>query len=454
MKRLLLTAALLIAAGAVSSISAQEEEKEMKKGWSFGVLPTATYSVDNGFQAGAFGDVYYYGDGSTYPDPLHKISWEASYFTHSQRSRFYLAYDSKYLIPGMRINASATYVNDPLYSFWGYNGGASLANLPQSYDTYWTNKTTGINYFGMSRQMLRILANLQGRITDNLNWAAGVNFWNWKLGDMRDNGYKVEGSDTKMYYDKENTLYRDYQKLGLITDAEKDGGTALELNAGFVYDTRDIEAAPNRGIWAEAYLNGNVIGQRYLKACMYFRHYIDIPIHIPAGDPVFAYRLAWQQTIAGETPLYMIQNNPLLVQRNMISEGFGSSNTIRGLRENRILAEGFAWANTELRVKLVNFKLFNQYFYIAVNPFFDAGIITKAYRAEAFENAKKLNVATYMPLENLYDSSKVGDFVYSAGAGLKIAMNQNFIVSVELAKCFYKPLDAGMWLGIGINYQF
>jgi hypothetical protein len=89
-----------------------------------------------------------------------------------------------------------------------------------------------------------------------------------------------------------------------------------------------------------------------------------------------------------------------------------------------------------------------------VNPFFDAGIITKAYRAEAFENAKKLNVATYMPLENLYDSSKVGDFVYSAGAGLKIAMNQNFIVSVELAKCFYKPLDAGMWLGIGINYQF
>ena len=454
MKRLLLTAALLIAAGAVSSISAQEKEKEMKKGWSFGVLPTATYSVDNGFQAGAFGDVYYYGDGSTYPDPLHKISWEASYFTHSQRSRFYLAYDSKYLIPGMRINASATYVNDPLYSFWGFNGGASLANLPQSYDTYWTNKTTGINYFGMSRQMLRILANLQGRITDNLNWAAGVNFWNWKLGDMRDNGYKVEGSDTKMYYDKENTLYRDYQKLGLITDAEKDGGTALELNAGFVYDTRDIEAAPNRGIWAEAYLNGNVIGQRYLKACMYFRHYIDIPIHIPAGDPVFAYRLAWQQTIAGETPLYMIQNNPLLVQRNMISEGFGSSNTIRGLRENRILAEGFAWANTELRVKLVNFKLFNQYFYIAVNPFFDAGIITKAYRAEAFENAKKLNVATYMPLENLYDSSKVGDFVYSAGAGLKIAMNQNFIVSVELAKCFYKPLDAGMWLGIGINYQF
>ena len=456
MKKLIITALAILLAGA--TLFAQEEEKEMKTGWSLGVLPTATYSVDNGFQAGAFGDIYYYGDGSTYPDPLHKISWEASYFTHSQRSRFYLAYDSKYLIPGMRLNASATYVNDPLYSFWGFNGGASLAGLPQAYDTYWTNKTTDINYFGMSRQMLRILANVQGHITNHLNWAAGVNFWNWTIGDMRDNGYEKEGVNGKVYYDKVNTLYRDYQKYGLITQDEKNGGMALELNAGFVYDTRDIEAAPNRGIWAEAYLNGNVINQRYLKACMYFRHYIDIPIHLPAGDPVFAYRLAWQQTIAGETPLYMIQNNPLLVQRNMISEGFGSSNTIRGLRENRILTEGFAWANTELRIKLVNFRLLNQYFYIAVNPFFDAGVITKPYRAAAFEAAKSLTFADsdkpYMTLDQLYDPTKVGDIVYSAGAGLKIAMNQNFIVSVEMAKCFYKPLDAGMWLGIGINYQF
>ena len=439
----------------VCSAGLNAQEKEMKTGWSFGLLPTATYSVDNGFQAGAFGDVYYYGDGSTYPDPLHKISWEASYFTHSHRMRLYLAYDSKYLIPNMRVNASVTYMNDPLYSLWGFNGGASLANLPSPYTEYWSNQATGINYFGMSRNMLRILANFQGRITDNLNWAAGMNFWNWKLGDMKDTGYTLEGSTDKKFYNHENTLYKDYQKLGIIKPEEANGGTALEINAGVVFDTRDIEAAPNHGIWAEAYLNGNVINQRYLKACAYFRNYIDIPIHLPAGDPVFAYRLAWQQTIAGETPLYMIQNNPLLVQRNMISEGFGSSNTIRGLRENRILTEGMAWTNIELRVKLVKFKLANQFFYIAMNPFFDAGVITKAYRAkELAAAAGKMDVNTYMPFSQIYDATKVGDIIYSAGAGLKIAMNQNFIVSVELAKCLYKPLDAGMWLGIGINYQF
>ena len=175
--------------------SAFAQEKEMKTGWSFGLLPTATFSVDNGFQAGAFGDIYNYGDGSTYPDPLHKISWEASYFTKSHRVRLYLAYDSKYLIPNMRVNASVTYMTDPLYSFWGFNGPASLAHLDKPYDYYWTNKETDINYYGMSRNMLRVLANLQGRITDNLNWAAGVNFWNWKLGDMRDRGFKTGGSD-------------------------------------------------------------------------------------------------------------------------------------------------------------------------------------------------------------------------------------------------------------------
>ena len=449
MKKFLITALILLTAFAANA--QEEREKEIKKGWSFGLLPTASFSADNGFQAGAFGDVYYYGDGGTYPDPLHKISWEASYFIKSQRMRLYLAYDSKYLFPKMRVNASVTYMNDPLYSFWGFNGPASV----QNYDL-WYNRSGAfdVNYYGMSRKMLRVLANLQGQIVPHLNWAAGVNFWKWNLGDMVDRGVKDAGGNLK-YYDMEHTLYNKYQQFGAITADEADGGLALEMNAGLVYDTRDIEAAPNRGIWAEAYLNGNVLDHKYLKACAYFRHYIDIPIHIPAGDPVFAYRLAWQQTIAGETPFYMIQNIPLLVQRNMISEGFGSSGTIRGLRENRILTEGFAWANTELRVKLVSFKLFNQYFYIAMNPFFDAGIITKPYRTGFLKDkVYDADLALFGADTNIYNDDHLRDLIYSGGIGLKIAMNQNFIVSAEYAHCFHPGMNADTWIGISINYQF
>ena len=497
----LISVVLLLALG-ISAIAQEEtKEKEVKKGWSFGLLPTATYSVDNGFQAGAFGDVYYYGDGNTYPDPLHKISWEVSYFTHSQRMRFYLAYDSKYLIPKMRVNASVTYVTDPLYSFWGFNGPASV----QDYDI-WSNRNLtvdrvvdgnvvkkNVNYYGMSRNMLRVLANFQGQIVPHLNWAAGINFWWWTLNGMNDRGVVInKETKEKRFYDNDLTLFQKYIDLNAIKPEEAKGGYSLELNAGLVFDTRDMEAAPNKGIWAEAYLNGapyagnpqTGLYSPYLKACMYFRHYVSIPIPIPAGNPVFAYRLAWQQTIAGETPFYMIQNNPLLVQRNMISEGFGSSNTIRGLRENRILAEGMAWTNIELRVKLVSFKLFKQYFYVAVNPFFDAGIITKAYRADKLqgiitddrlvgqpdydayvayltgEPKKAKDLARFNEAHNenyngtIYNEANMKKVIMSAGGGLKLAMNQNFIISADFAKCFTPGLDAGLWIGIGINYQF
>lgn len=447
---------LTILAMVLAGTAAFAQEKEMKTGWSLGVLPSVTYSTDNGFQYGAFGDVYYYGDGNTYPDPLHKFSWEASHYTKG-RTRLYLAYDSKYLVPGMRFNASVTYVNDPMYNFWGFNGTPALQNYDlcankESYLHLGTDgQQHGINYYGMSRKMFRALANVQGRITDNLNWAAGLNFWNWQMGDMR------ESAKNDNRYDTDVTLYKAYQAIDAIHADEAAGGNALEINAGAVYDTRDIEAAPNKGIWAEAYLNGNVLDHRYLKACAYFRHYITLPVHLfKAGDPVFAYRLAWQQTIAGETPFYMIQNVPLLVQRNMISEGFGSYNTIRGIRENRILAEGFAWANMELRIKLVSFKLLNQFFYIAVNPFFDAGMVTKGYRENAFEGVKSIDSKLLaLGIEpKIYDTSKAGEVVSSAGAGLKIAMNQNFIVSVETAHCFYKEMVVDPWINIGINYQF
>jgi hypothetical protein len=33
-------------------------------------------------------------------------------------------------------------------------------------------------------------------------------------------------------------------------------------------------------------------------------------------------------------------------------------------------------------------------------------------------------------------------------------MNRNFIVSAEYAHCFYTPMNADPWIGIGMNYQF
>ena len=167
-------------------------------------------------------------------------------FTKSHRMRLYLAYDSKYLIPNMRVNASVTYVGDPLYTFWGFNGAASV----QDY-ALWSNRdltTVGgaknVNYYGMSRDMLRVLANFQGQIVPHLNWAAGINFWWWRMGSMRDNGVTVnKNTKEKKYYDTAVTLYDKYVELGAIKADEKNGGLALDewLNKE-VFHTDDASA--------------------------------------------------------------------------------------------------------------------------------------------------------------------------------------------------------------------
>ena len=54
----------------------------------------------------------------------------------------------------------------------------------------------------------------------------------------------------------------------------------------------------------------------------------------------------------------------------------------------------------------------------------------------------------------IYNAADWNKVIMSAGAGLKIAMNQNFIIYADFAKCFTPGLDAGLWIGIGINYQF
>jgi len=475
MKRLLISG-LLVALASTAAFAAPvedgtNEEKEVKKGWSFGVLPCATYSNDMGFQYGAFGDVYYYGDGNTYPDPLHKISWEVSHYTKG-RSRYYLSYDSKYLIPKLRVTASATYITDPLYNFWGFNGGASpyYADLVSNKDYYngnydalnYVNYVTmgvsangnqGISYYHMKRNMLRLLADFQYKLSPSLRLVGGVSYWKFDTGYLNNEKYG---------YDPKSTMYQHYINYGLIEENEKDGGNRLELKAGLVFDTRDMEAAPNKGIWSEIYLNGSPDvfgdGYNYLKLCAHWRHYIRIPVgFIKAGDPVFAYHLAYQGTIAGNAPFYVQQNINALILKQMVSEGLGSSNTIRGTFNNRIIADGYAWANFELRVKLVNFKLFGQYFYIATNPFFDCGLITQPYR---FDKMASLPDIAAIAVTNGYSNAseylraKSSEFVKSAGIGLKIAWNQNFIVSAEAAHNFNTGLGDPFWLSIGVNYLF
>lgn len=429
---------LLLFSVAISSIvSAQTNDtvpREVVRGWSVGAFPTLSLSNTLGFQYGLFGSVFFYGDGSTYPDPLHKFTFEGSHFTGG-RSRFYVTYDSKYLIPNWRMTLSALYIIDPLAFFYGFNGAA------QPYDDFLDDH----NYYFLDRRFLQVFANFQRELNDHLKLAGGLTFSHYNIGDYDTVKYGTPAPlpPTSL------SLYQDYINLGLISADEATGGNVLEARAGIVYDTRDIEAAPNRGLLAEVFLNGGLSqgGYNYLKLCAYFSNFIRIPLgFIPAGDPVFAYRLAYTGKVAGNVPFYMQQIIPMLVPHTMLTEGLGSAKTMRGLFENRIVADGVAWTNIELRVKLVKFTLWKQYFYIAVNPFFDCGLVTQPYRLD--------RQATAFGEEESVLKRKAQDLATAAGFGFKLAWNENFIVTLEFARSFDPSLGNDFWFDAGVNYVF
>ncbi len=406
---------VFICAAGLVALCAGASAQEKVSGWNVGPLPCVSYNSDLGFQYGVCADAFYYGDGSLFPEYEHRFYVEASRYTKGQ-TLLHAQYDSKHLIPGVRVTGAVSYQYDPLYYFYGFNGAQTYE---QSLDLNADTKTARYNF---QRGMLRVLLDFQGRIAENVNWVAGTSFWNFKAQDFTSDKYLASTS-----------LYNQYVREGLISSVQSSGGSHLEAKAGLVYDSRDMEAAPSKGIWAETYVNGSPrlfgVESGYLKLVAHFRQYLSLG----TDRFVFAYHLGYQDTVLGETPFYMLPVIYTLYLRQTGSEGLGGLNTVRGLIQNRLTGEGYLWGNFELRARLFDFKFIGQSWYLATNPFLDAGYVSRAYREDVFG---------------------VGDrYAVSAGAGLKLAMNQNFIISVEAAQVLgHKEYPMG--LTIALNYIF
>ncbi|MDR1671243.1 MAG: outer membrane protein assembly factor [Alistipes sp.] len=426
---------LFIALFALAPLAAGAQEK-VKTGWNFGPLPAIGYNSDLGFQLGALCDIYHYGDGSVFPGYRHKFNIEASYYFKGS-GLFHFFYDSKYLIPGkIRLTFAASYLPNPIMSFYGFNGAGS------PYHRH-LDKRDGVAFYSMKRDATRVLADFSGRIAGPLHWAFGASFWNYKIGDVGLKKYEAHAG---------NSLYNLYRRYGLINDGEASGGSRVEFKVGLTFDTRDHEAAPSRGVWAEAVVYGSPdMFHRladYVKVAAHFRHYIPL-----AGDRlVAAYHLAYQGTVAGDVPFYMQSNITTPYLRQVHNEGLGSINTLRGMLYNRIVGDGIAWGNAELRIRVASFDLIGQQWYVALNPFFDAGAVVQPFR---LERMREIWHDRWIPDEDkaLIYSGLDEQFHTSAGLGAKLVMNRNFIVSVEWAKPFASQ-DGSSGLNIGLNYIF
>ena len=413
-----------------------EKGEIIKTGWNFGPLPVLGFDSDLGFQYGACVDIFNFGDGSRYPRYFYKFNVEVSRYTKgSGVFRFYA--DMPYLIKDTKLFFDLTYNYSKKFEFFGFNGyEASL--FDPNIEAYADVEDFKSGYHYIKRNTLRFVGSMQRNLfhVPNLNWIAGLAYYNVATDSLN-----------LAAYEGQQTLYSNYVKAGIIKENEKNGGNIAQLRLGLNYDSRDHNSDPSKGIYAEYTLTGSsdfIDGNSYNSLIQTFmwRHYV--PIY--KDKLTFAYRLGVQHKIAGSMPWYMINNINMPFFQKMYTEGLGGVVTMRGVNRNGVLGDGFILGNAELRWHFLDFKFINQNWQLAFSPFFDAGMIIQPFREEELKTAELEGVELYSgDKENLH---------MSAGAGLKIIMNRNMILGVDVGRALDTRDGQKFKVFVGFNYIF
>ncbi len=419
---------------------------EVKKGWTFGVLPAISYDTDRGFKYGGLVNFFNYGDGSTYPDYLQSIYLEWSRTTKGSGINM-LRFDSKKLTEDMplRTTVNLSYFTERSMDFYGFNGYESLYR--PEFENEGSEDYISRMFYRYERNLFYFSAMFQDEFYhSHLRWLLGVEHYTHKLDDFDFDRYN-EGEENNKLKDTV-TLFEYYRRWGLISREESNGGAVNYLKAGMIYDTRDQEANPMKGIWSEIVLSAapgflwNKENQYLKLSCIHRQYFTLIP-----KDLNLALRVGYQGTIMGEAPFYMQSYLIKSFTKSANVEGLGGRKSLRGIRRNRILGDDIAYSNLEVRWKFWRMKLFKQNLYIALSGFWDNGMIVDPIPMNTNKIPHSVNQ------ERFFGPERDNSIHSSLGAGLHFALNRNFIVSVDYGKALDKrDGEDGLYIGMDFLY--
>lgn len=407
---------------------------EPKKGWNVGILPAVAFDSNLGFLYGGIVNLYDYGDGTGFPDFNQNLYLQLSAFTKGSMDAI-VAFDSYTLVPDKHFTARISYNRNQAFSFYGFNGNQSLYHADYE-DKNHTDYLTEV-FYRYERKVIKADVVLQDRIgTGNIYWLGGID-----LGYYDNRTVNIEklneGRDEDDLLPDVPTLYDRYLEWGLIGVDEADGGYDNSLKVGVVYDTRDRLTNPMKGIWTEliAKFAPGFLGNAHTngRAALIHRQYFTLK----KNRLSFAYRL-WYEMAFGDVPYYAMTN----LTASSYSEGFGGATTLRGILMNRVVGRQVGIGNLELRWKALHFRVMRQSFYLGMNAFLDGGRLFKAY---------DLNLSHVSADErSLYFNQSGKEWFSSAGAGLKVVMNENFVVSADYGVSMKDEYgNSGFYMSLG-----
>ncbi|MDD3743371.1 MAG: BamA/TamA family outer membrane protein [Lentimicrobiaceae bacterium] len=421
--------------------------EKAKTGYNLGVLPAVAFDSDIGFQYGLLANLFDYGDGSLYPD--YKWSLYAEWSRTTKGSGInQLFFDSKYLLPHqLRVTADLSFLTERSLDFYGFNGYEAVYNPSFEDDSPGNEDYISRVFYRHERKVARVTIDLQRKIGSlPLRWLAGYGYFNYQIGTV-DIDRLNKGKDEADKLPPVDVLYDKYVEWGIIPEQEADGGSHHIAKLGLVYDTRSNESNPVNGIWTELLLMtaprfmGNT-ETAFTKVAVTHRQYLPLKRDVLT----FAYRLGWQGTIDGETPFYMQPYMMNTFTKTTKNDGLGGARSLRGILRNRIVGDAFAYANLELRYKFLKFYKWRQNFYLSLNGFSDLGTITKTIDIDK-------HLLPEGELLNRYFSNDDPGLHASYGLGLRIAMNQNFILAIDYGMAADKrDGTSGLYINLGFLF--
>lgn len=215
----------------------------------------------------------------------------------------------------------------------------------------------------------------------------------------------TQGGETRLTQDQNNGKI-----LGF------NGGYTNTLRAGIVYDTRDFEPDPNRGLFLEYTheRSTKAVGSNYEfnKNLVSGRFFISPVTYFTKRPPelleklVIATRAAVVQT-NGDAPFYEYRN---MWGTETNQAGIGGRTTVRGYKQDRFVGQTMAYANFEIRWKFWSIDVGKNHFDFQLVPFYDVGRV--------WDQTSKVNLQ---------------DYKHSRGIGLRIPWNQATVIYFDYA---------------------
>ena len=392
-------------------------------------LPRVEFDPIRGFGAG--GDIFLHFNKDKndpffeYTPYRHRIKGQFFIFENG-RIRYEMNYDAPYIFDTKwRLRADAVYWEDPNAQYWGM-GSSTLNPLTfvdqrtgqmrtwSKVNDYEENLGLAVqdengnyitnfheNHILQREQLYNLLGErifMDGKLRFMFGYEALLTSFQSYGGRIAEEAFNLDGEEvdalntqTKVERDIADGIWAQYNLAGFNNST--DYMFTSMLAGALIYDTRDFEPDPSKGIflqysheysapWLGSQFNFNkfMIQGQYFKTITRWGEKKNNRITFAAAGsfgyvfgPEINFIEMWDLSSQAEAGGILV---------------LGGDRSIRGFREARFMAPTVGLINLELRTRLYEFDFLKQHISLGVTPFFDAGTVWDSPSKMTFANWK------------------------------------------------------------------